>query len=46
LRGGLRDRVLAELMGHSRTDTTERYQHLQDRHLHEAIRTASARMAQ
>ena len=43
---GLRDRVLAELMGHTHTDTTARYQHLQDRHLHEAIRTANARMAQ
>jgi integrase len=44
---GLRDRVLAELMGHSHTTTTTaRYQHLQDHHLHEAIRTANARMAQ
>jgi integrase len=43
---GLRDRVLADLMGHTSTTTTARYQHLQDRHLHEAIRTANARMAQ
>lgn len=43
---GLRDRVLAELMGHARTDTTARYQHLQDRHLHDAIRIANARVVQ
>jgi len=43
---GLRDRVLADLMGHARTDTTARYQHLQDHHLHDAIRTANARMGQ
>jgi site-specific recombinase XerD len=41
---GVRDRVLAEVMGHSRTDTTARYQHLQDDHLHRAIRAANSRM--
>ena len=43
---GVRDRVLADVMGHSRTDRTARYQHLQDDHLHRAIRTANARMTQ
>lgn len=38
---GLRDRVLADLMGHTSTRTTARYQHLQVNHLMEAFRTAN-----
>ena len=38
---GVRDRVLAELMGHTNTKTTARYQHLQAIHLSEAIRTVN-----
>lgn len=38
---GVRDRVLAELMGHSSTSTTQRYQHLQAEHLAQAIRQAN-----
>jgi site-specific recombinase XerD len=34
---GVRDRVLADLMGHSSTRTTARYQHLQVEHLWEAM---------
>ncbi|HKB42312.1 MAG TPA: site-specific integrase [Gemmataceae bacterium] len=40
---GVRDRVLAELMGHTSTSTTQRYQHLQAEHLAEAIRRANRR---
>lgn len=43
---GVRDRVLAELMGHTSTSTTQRYQHLQADHLAEAIRRANGRKAQ
>jgi site-specific recombinase XerD len=43
---GVRDRVLAELMGHTSTSTTQRYQHLQADHLADAIRQANARKAQ
>lgn len=43
---GLRDRVLAELMGHAQVATTNRYLHLQDDHLHRAIRTANAKLGQ
>jgi integrase len=43
---GVRDRVLAEIMGHASTATTGRYQHLQAHHLAEAIRQANARKAQ
>lgn len=35
---GVRDRVLADLMGHSTTRTTARYQHLQVPHLLDAMR--------
>ncbi len=34
---GIRDRVLAELLGHTSTKTTARYQHLQVSHLREAM---------
>ena len=34
---GIRDRVLAELMGHTSPRTTARYQHLDVRHLQEAM---------
>jgi integrase len=43
---GVRDRVLAELMGHTNTTTTQRYQHLQADHLAEAIRQANRRRNQ
>jgi integrase len=43
---GVRDRVLAELMGHTNTATTQRYQHLQADHLADAIRRANSRKAQ
>ena len=43
---GVRDKVLAELMGHTNTSTTQRYQHLQADHLAEAIRRANGRRAQ
>jgi integrase/recombinase XerC len=35
---GVRDRLLAELMGHTTTRTTARYQHLQVEHLQAAMR--------
>jgi integrase len=41
---GVRDRVLAELMGHTSTTTTQRYQHLQADHLANAIRQANDRV--
>lgn len=34
---GIRDRVLAEILGHTETRTTSRYQHLQVGHLREAL---------
>jgi len=34
---GVRDKVLADLMGHTSTRTTERYQHLEVAHLRDAI---------
>ncbi len=34
---GMRDRVLAEIMGHTSTRTTARYQHLEIAHLREAM---------
>jgi site-specific recombinase XerD len=40
---GVSDRRLADLMGHAKTITTARYQHLQVIHLHEALRQAQAR---
>jgi integrase len=43
---GVRDRVLAQLMGHASTATTQRYQHLQADHLADAIRQANGRKAQ
>lgn len=43
---GIRDRVLAELMGHTSTTTTQRYQHLQAEHLSDAIKRANSRKAQ
>ncbi|MBM4073138.1 MAG: hypothetical protein FJ271_30080 [Planctomycetes bacterium] len=43
---GVRDRVLAELMGQTNTETTQRYLHLQADHLAEAIRRANCRKAQ
>jgi integrase len=42
-RNGVRDRLLADLMGHASTSTTARYQHLAPEHLAEAIRLATAR---
>jgi integrase len=35
---GIRDRVLAEILGHTSTRTTARYQHLDVNHLREALR--------
>jgi integrase len=43
---GVRDKVLAQLMGHTSTATTERYQHLQADHLAEAIKRANTRKGQ
>jgi site-specific recombinase XerD len=43
---GVRDRVLAELMGHTSTTTTQRYQHLQADHLAEAIKRVNGRKGQ
>lgn len=40
---GIRDRVLADLMGHTQTRTTARYQHLSTAHLLEAMRRVSSR---
>lgn len=40
---GVRDRLLADLMGHANTRTTGRYQHLSAQHLAEAIRQATGR---
>jgi integrase len=42
---GVRDKVLAQLMGHTNTATTERYQHLQADHLAEAIKRANGRVS-
>jgi site-specific recombinase XerD len=42
----VRDKVLAELMGHTNTRTTQRYQHLQAKHLADAIRQANGKLAQ
>jgi integrase len=42
---GVRDRLLAEIMGHTSTQTTQRYQHLQADHLAEAIKRATCRKA-
>lgn len=39
---GVRDRVLAELMGHSSTRTTARYQHLETSHLVDAMAQMTA----
>lgn len=38
---GIRDRMLAELMGHTSTRTTARYQHLETDHLREAFQQFS-----
>jgi len=43
---GVRDKLLAELMGQTDTATTQRYQHLQAEHLAEAIQRANGRKAQ
>jgi integrase len=43
---GVPDRVLADLMGHTSTDTTRRYQHPQLDHLAEAIQQMNTRKAQ
>jgi integrase len=43
---GVRDKVLSELMGHTSSATTARYQHLQADHLAEAIKRANSRKAQ
>jgi integrase/recombinase XerC len=43
---GVRDRVLAELMGHSSSSTTQRYLHLQAEHLADAIKRANSRRTQ
>jgi integrase len=40
---GIRDRVLAEIMGHTSTRTTARYQHLETEHLREAIDKLTSR---
>ena len=38
---GIRDRVLADIMGHARTQTTARYQHVQPKDLVEAVKQAT-----
>lgn len=43
---GVRDKLLAELMGHTRTSTTERYQHPQADDLHDALKRANRRPTQ
>ena len=43
---GVKDKVLAELMGHTNTRTTQRYQHLQAQHLSDAIRQANENLDQ
>lgn len=43
---GLRDRLLADVMGHSTTRTTARYQHLQIEDLQAALRIMRARIRQ
>ena len=43
---GVRDKVLAELMGHTSSTMTERYQHLQADHLAEAINRVNRRKTQ
>jgi site-specific recombinase XerD len=43
---GVHSKVLATLMGHTSAATTERYQHPQFDHLHEAIQRANQRKAQ
>lgn len=40
---GIRDRILADLLGHTSTRTTARYQHLQVEHLQDAMATVHAR---
>jgi len=40
---GVRDKTLAEIMGHARTATTNRYQHLGGEHLVDVIDRATAR---
>jgi integrase len=40
---GVRDRLLADLMGHTNTRTTARYQHLQAEHLADGIARATRR---
>lgn len=40
---GLSDRMLADILGHTNTRTTARYQHLQPQHLAEGIRLATCR---
>lgn len=42
---GVPSKVLAELMGHTSTTTTERYQHPQVEHLHDAINKVNQRRA-
>lgn len=43
---GVRDKLLAELMGHTSTSTTQRYQHPQAEHLADAIQRVNRRKAQ
>jgi integrase len=43
---GVPDPVLADLMGHTSTDTTRRYQHPQLDHLAKAIQQMNGRKAQ
>lgn len=43
---GVQDRLLAELMGHTSSSTTQRYQHLQPEHLAEAIQKIHRRRGQ
>jgi integrase len=42
---GVHDRTLADLMGHTSTKTTSRYQHLQVHHLHAAVQAANRKMS-
>ena len=40
---GIQQRALADVMGHTTTEMTQRYQHLKTQHLHRALQEAEAR---
>jgi site-specific recombinase XerD len=39
---GIQQRALADVMGHTTTDMTQRYQHLKTQHLHRALSEAKS----